>query len=442
MASREIRPDQRLGRSNPKRIKMMFWAVGLLAIGGGLYAAYHYAAGGEVQIPVQTVRKGDFIIAVRTRGDIKSTNSAFVMAPQVPGLRIQKLARNGSLVKKGDIVVEFDDATQEQNVITRTNAVQQADGSITQMVASQRMDVESYALQKMQSEFTLEQRKLDASKAEVVSAIAGEESRIQVGLQEGNLAMVKARINANQVGNKADLVRLKQQRETAVANLEKAQSYRDQMKLRAPADGVVNVLSNFRSQGSYGRSGAPPFKEGDNAWTGAQILEIPELSSMYVDLKLDEVDRGKIALGQAVRLRVDSIPDKEFDAELDFISPAAAVVFTGAGANMSTNSEKNFPAKATLKKLDDRLRPGTSATVEIIIERQPSVLMIPLQANFDKDGKPAVWVKTAGGGFALRQIQVGKRNEQNVVVTGGLKEGDVVAIEDPVKLAKAAKKKL
>lgn len=170
-------------------------------------------------------------------------------------------------------------------------------------------------------------------------------------------------------------------------------------------------------------------------------MEIPDLSEMYIELKLDEVDRGKIALGQIVKVRVDSIPDKEFTAELDFISPAAAIVYTGAGASQSTNAEKNFPARATLKALDPRLRPGTSATAEVIIERQPGALMIPVRANSDVGGKPAVYVQK-GNGFVLRTVQLGKRNDEDEVITGGLAEGDIVALEDPIKLAKKSKKKL
>ena len=55
MASRDLRPEQRLGRHNPKRVKMFFWAVGLLATGGGLYAAYHYASATEIEIPTSRI---------------------------------------------------------------------------------------------------------------------------------------------------------------------------------------------------------------------------------------------------------------------------------------------------------------------------------------------------------------------------------------------------
>jgi HlyD family secretion protein len=324
---------------------------------------------------------------------------------------------------------------QEQLVISRTTNLQSVDGDIVQLKATQKMNDEQDAMSKMSSEYALERSKLDASKAEVLSAIDGEKNRIQVGVSEGDLQQVKASINAHQVGNEADLGRLGQRKDKAVRDLDTAQKYLGLMQLRAPADGVVSVLPNFRAQGTFGQS-QPPFKEGDNAWTGAEIVEIPDLSQLFIDLKLEEVDRGRLQIGQIVKIRVDAIPDKEFTAELDYISPIAALVFKGG-----STPEKTFPARATLKNLDDRLRPGMSATAEIIIERDPNQLLIPSRASFDQEGKPATYVQI-GKNFVVRPIQIGKRNDDDVVVTGGLKEGEIVTLESPADAAKRAKKKL
>jgi len=398
-------------------------------------AAYKYTGTTEVEVAVARVRRGDFIISVRTRGDIKSARSLVMKAPQVPGLRIVKLAPAGRPVKKGDVVVEFDGSQQDQNVISRTTTVRAADGDITQTKATQKINDEADAMSKMSSEYDLERAKLDASKAQVLSAIEGEKNRIQVGVSEGSLQTVKASINAHQVGQTADLSRLNQRRDKAVRDLATAQGYLGMMQLRAPIDGIVNVLPNFRSQGSFGQS-TPPFKEGDNAWTGAEIAEIPDLSEMYVDLKLEEVDRGKLKMGQEVRIRVDAIPDKEFTAKLDWISPIAALVFRGG-----STAEKTFPARATITNLDGRLRPGMSASTEVIIEKESNVLLIPARASFAKNGKPTVY-QQVNKNFATVPIQVGKQNDEDVIVTGGLKEGDVVTLESPADAAKRAKKKL
>ena len=435
MASKDQRPSQRLGKSNPRRVKIITWILGLALCGGGVVAAYKYTGTTEVEVAVARVRRGDFIISVRTRGDIKSARSLVMKAPQVPGLRIVKLAPAGRPVKKGDVVVEFDGAQQDQNIISRTTSVRAADGNIVQVKATQKIDNEADAMNKMSSEYDLERSKLDASKAEVLSAIEGEKNRIQVGVSEGSLQTVKASINAHQVGQTADLSRLTQARDKAVRDLNTATGYLGMMQLRAPIDGVVNLLPNFRSQGSFGQS-TPPFKEGDNAWTGAEIAEIPDLSEMYVDLKLEEVDRGKLKLGQEVRIRVDAIPDREFTAVLDWISPIAALVFKGG-----STAEKTFPARATITNLDPRLRPGMSASTEVIIEREANSLLIPSRASFSKGGKPAVY-QQVGKAFLTRQIEVGKQNDDDIIVTSGLKEGDVVTLESPAAAAKRAKKKL
>ena len=205
------------------------------------------------------------------------------------------------------------------------------------------------------------------------------------------------------------------------------------MVIRAPLDGILNILPNFRSSGSFG-SAPPPFKEGDKAWTGAAIAEIPDLSQMRVELKLDEVDRGRLQLNQIAKVRVDAIPDKELRAQLDWISPIAQMNFRGGGM-----PEKNFPARATLQGLDARLRPGMSATAEIVIESQPNRILIPARASFLNKGKPAVYVQQ-GENFVIRQIEVGKRNDTDIVVLSGLKAGEIVALENPVEAAKKAKK--
>jgi HlyD family secretion protein len=155
---------------------------------------------------------------------------------------------------------------------------------------------------------------------------------------------------------------------------------------------------------------------------------------MRVELKLEEVDRGKLQLGQKIRVKVDAIPDKEFSAQLDWISPIAAIAWRGMGL-----TEKTFPARATLKNLDPRLRPGMSASADIIIESMPNSLLIPIKASFMHNGKPAVWVQR-GQSFEIRPIEAGKRNDTDLVVLKGLRAGETVTLENPEEAAKKARK--
>ncbi len=432
--SKEIKPKQRIGQVPQNRLRrVLSWVVFLgLATGGGIYA-YRLAGRTVVEIPTARVRKAEFIIAVKTRGEIRSTRSVILAAPQVPSPKITRLAESGKVVQAGDVVVEFDAAQQEQFYLDRSTSVRTVDSEIVQLKATHRITDEADQMNMMTTEYNVERAKLEASKAEVVSEIEGAKSRIDVGISQGDLGQQKVVVGSHKVSQEADLQRLQQKKDKTVRDQERAKGYLGMMVMRAPITGVVNILPNFRASGSFGSS-PPAFKEGDPAWTGAAIAEIPDLSSMRIELKLDEVDRGKLQTGQMVRIRVDALPEKELNAELDWISPIAAIAFRGMGL-----TEKTFPARATLKNLDPRLRPGMSGSAEIIIENAPNAILIPARASFVNKGKPSVWVQR-GAGYEIREIVVGKRNEIDMVVTSGLREGETIYLENPIEAAKRAKK--
>ena len=156
-----------------------------LACAGGVFAAWHYTGTTEVEVPVARVRRGDFIISVRTRGEIKSTRSIILTAPQVPSPRIVKLAESGKAVHKGDVVVEFDPVQQEQNYIEKDTSVRTVQSQIEDTKAAQKIDREGDAMNLMSSEYNVERSKLEASKAEILSEIDGAKNRIDVTVCRG-----------------------------------------------------------------------------------------------------------------------------------------------------------------------------------------------------------------------------------------------------------------
>src|SRR5690606_11054388 len=180
------------------------------------------------EVPVAKVRKGDFIISVRTRGEIRATRTQLISAPQVPNLQITRLADSGRFVKKGEVIVEFDAAQQEQNYVERSTNIRTVDSQIVQTKASHRITNELDGMNRMTSEFNVERARLDASKAEVVSEIEGAKSRIDVGVSEGELKQVATTINAHKVSQEADLERLGQQRDKTVRDVNRAKGYLSQ----------------------------------------------------------------------------------------------------------------------------------------------------------------------------------------------------------------------
>jgi len=203
--------------------------------------------------------------------------------------------------------------------------------------------------------------------------------------------------------------------------------------VRAPHDGIVSILPDLRGTGAVGLAPSP-FKKGDRVWAGAAIAELSDPAKMQLEFKLEEVDRGKVQLKQPVKVRVDALPDREFIAKLDWISPIASIAFKGLGL-----TERTFLAHAALQKTDERLKPGMPGSAEIVIENHAGQLLIPVRAGMTQDGKPAVYLQT-GDEFIVRAIEVGKRNDTDLVVLTGLKEGDAVALEDPAASVKRVRK--
>ncbi len=116
----------------------------------------------------------------------------------------------------------------------------------------------------------------------------------------------------------------------------------------------------------------------------------------------------------------------------------------GGGGSQFTEKEmaaaKLPPPPEEDSQLDVLLRPGLLADVEIIVEEMKNALSLPMQAIFEKDGKPVVYVRK-GTAFEARLIQPLKRSESTMVIASGVTAGEIVALTDPTSTKKDKKDK-
>lgn len=401
----------------------MRWVL-LLGLGAAVsYAALKLYEPPPPEIPTARVERRDFITTVSARGELESAKSVQIAAPQTPDLTIVQLAESGKPIRRGQVVVAFDAASQEDLYVERDTNVRQVESEIKQADAQHSIVDEQNELLVMESQYNLERAELEASKQEILAEIEAEKAKIDVNIMEGELRKAKTTSEATDISQKADLARLEERLGKAVRDRDLSKTYLGSMELRSPVDGVVQIMNNNRAQGSFGTS-RPPFQEGDTVWTGAVIAEIPDLSTLRVNFRLEEIDRGRVREGLECRIRVDAVPDAQLRGKVDWLSPIATLVFR------RIPPDKNFPALASIEKLDQRLRPGMSATVDVVVERQPNVVVIPVKASFQVDGKPTVFVKT-GSGFRAQPIEVSSRNSNEIVVASGLEEGQEIALQNP-----------
>ncbi len=372
------------------------------------------------------VTRGDFIDYIQIRGDIRPAKSIVLSAPLQSGgeLLIVKLVKNGATVKKGDIVVEFDATTLEQRLAERRSELKTAEGEIAQVVAQQKINAEERTTSLMKAKYDVNRAKLDLGKRDLISQIEYEEAKLALTDAEQRQKEIEAKELSAQASAEADLVGKRRKRDKAQYDVDRTTAAIDALHLRAPADGTVNILENPRSGGPFGGGGVE-FREGDRAWAGASILELPDLSSIHLEARLDESDRGRLKVGQHASVKIEAVPGKDFAARVDLISVLARVDFSSGWPPV-----RNFDLGLILDDRDPRIRPGMTATARIAADRMPNMTLVPEETIFQKNGRPVVY-RLDGGGFDEQPIEIVRRGREQAAVSSGVVPGDRLAVRRP-----------
>src|SRR6185295_14647306 len=132
-----------------------------------------------------------------------------------------------------------------------------------------------------------------------------EESRIDLGVAQQKLKVQEATVELHTTSDQSKIASLTRQRDQAAADVDLTKSRIAQMEIKSPITGFLVFSSNY----SQGWMNAKPFKVGDNVFAGMQLAEMPDLTTLMMDAKVEEIDRGRIAVSQDVRVRVDSLPE-------------------------------------------------------------------------------------------------------------------------------------
>ncbi|MGO8736818.1 MAG: efflux RND transporter periplasmic adaptor subunit [Terriglobia bacterium] len=401
--------------------------LGLVVVAGVTFGGVRFSRAVPV-IPTATVQRGEFIEAVQIRGRVKAEKSVLLKAPSVTGdIQIIKLARTGTAVKKGDVVAQFDTSKLVDTLNQRRSDMKQADAEIEQERAKARLLDEQDRTDLLKARYDVERAKLDVSQQEILSQIDGAEKKLALADAEQKLREVESRQRSDQASSQATINGKVQARAKAQADVRRVEADIASMILRATADGVVTLFPNWRAGGVFSDN-PPEFRPGDRAWNGATIAELPDFSTLQVSTRIEEVDRGRIRLGQTATIRVDAVPDREFQAHIAQISGLAKTDFTG------WPWPRNFDVTLELDTKDSRLRPGMSGSGRIAVNRVPGAILIPVAAGFSKAGTTVVYILT-GSKFVQRPVVVGLRNEEQLAITSGLSAGEKVALKDPTLMA-------
>lgn len=399
------------------------WPATLIAVavlvGAGL-ALHRTAHAANRKIPTAVARSGRFLVVVQAHGSLVARKSVNLAAPRVPGLTITWLAPPGSHVQPGDPVVKFDASSTEADLKAKLAAQDQAAATVRQTEAQAKITAQADQLAEAKDVAGVETAKLTVIKDSILGVIQGDEAKIALQTAEETLKVQKAKTHLDATSNQAKIAGAKRLLAKAEFDTHLDEQYLAHMVLRTPIAGIVSMQMNR----SGGWRSEQPFQVGDAAWPGAVIVQIPDLHSLAMEGQLEELDRGRVAVGQPVLIHVDALPEHPVPGRLIAVSNLTEVDFSGGWP-----PQRNFHAWGKPLQFNPLLRPGMNGSLDIVVQEIPNAISIPAQALFTLNNKPVVYVQN-GGGFQPVVVKVLAHNPDSVAVRG-LASGTRVALANP-----------
>ena len=401
--------DEFLGArpEKPWRKWVVRGAVGLALLILILLLARCFSGDDKPNFATREVRRGDLTVTVSATGNLKPINQVDVGSEQ-SGKITRVYVDVNDRVTKGQRLAELDTRRLVDSVTQNRAQVAASQASVTQ--AQAQVALAKATLDRQLNVFRLSggrvpaKTELDAARADYQSAV-------------GNLRAQQAQVSVSRA-----------QLATAQTNLSIAQ-------IVSPVTGVV--LSRDIEPG---QTVAASF----NAPVLFTIAE--DLTKMEVEVAVDEADVGQVKEGQAATFAVDAFPGKSFPARVTRVNVGSNASSSSSSSSSSgsstaastTGTVVAYTAVLAVDNKDETLRPGMTATADIVTQQLSNVLLVP---NVALRFKPSTGAGQGGGitsqivpgprrfrrGGANRQVSFGIGSSQTVYVVG--EDGNPKAVQ-------------
>ncbi len=193
------------------------------------------------------------------------------------------------------------------------------------------------------------------------------------------------------------------------------------LEVRAQADGMLIHGENRRNRWDTPKE----IKVGADVSIGEPIGVIPDVSKFKVQVNLPEEFRSRVKTGLPVVIRAKAVPDLTLSGEIVKIAGASTPIIP-----WDQSSPKVYATDISTDAADERLAPGMTVQVEIVVERAQSVLFVPVEGIYSREGRNYCKVRL-GDGQVEREVKTGRFSTDFVEVTGGLEEGQQVLLDRP-----------
>ncbi|NUO83294.1 efflux RND transporter periplasmic adaptor subunit, partial [candidate division KSB1 bacterium] len=168
---------------------------------------------------------------------------------------------------------------------------------------------------------------------------------------------------------------------------------------------------------------------GMTPFEGMDLMYLPDVSTMLVDVELSEVDLSKVHIGQPAEIRLDAYADTLFSGEVSYIADLAKRKISRITGKPT--GAKVFDVTVKVNAADKRLKPGLTSTTDVIINHYQDAIFIPLEAIFlTEQDETIVYVKRKGE-IKTQKIVIEESNDRVAVIKEGLQEGEEILLARP-----------
>jgi HlyD family secretion protein len=358
---------------NIKRWLIVVAAIAILAVGLKMTVLRDQA----IRVRVATVERGavEETVSNTRAGTVKVARRA-KLSPQIGGLVVGTPHLEGDIVAAGELLLKLDDRAQRAELTLARRSVEAADAQADEACLAA----------------DLAQTELDRTVALHARGIASDQ----------NLDALRTDRDRTRAGCAAGRAAVAQ----AAARVEVAKVQIAFTELRAPFDGVVAEVSTEVGEWITPSPPGVPIPP---------VIDLLDPASIYVSAPIDEIDAERVEVGQQVRMSVDSRPDVRLAGHVSRVAPYVLDVLE---QNRTVEIEVRFEDPSAAQGI----LPGTSADVEVILDRREDVLRAPTSAIAD-DNEVLVLVD---GVLQPVVVETGLNNWQYTEITGGLGDGDVI----------------
>lgn len=362
-----------------------------------------------------TVTKGQIIKEIVLTGELKAARSTSISTPNIRSSfsnTVSFLAPEGSLVKKGERIVEFDDSSLMSNKSEAERTLDEAKLNIEKKKAdleAERCDLLNAVAQ---AESTLKQDELYGKiSKDLLPGNTYQKYQLNVTKSKLSLQKAKEQLDNFQKSYDSEMALVEIKRSQAEIDLKKIESDMALLKIDAPQDGILIYGDNWTSNRKV--------QPGDSVFQGMEVASLPDLSSMQVVGNVYDTEYSLLTPDTRCTVTLDSLPGYHVDGRI--------VSLTSVGSRKSfTSTKKVFQTIVQLDKVDTAIiKPGMTARVRVPLLLAKETTTIPREyLGIDSQGRFYVLKGTNPKTATIQTVTVGATGDRFVQAMSGISPGD------------------